>query len=173
MVRGRAIPRWGCGVIPLFSLRRIFLRRSSTRRSWLSAPPGIWRIFRLRRWRFRLARPDEWANVLVRENHHLELKRFAGRDLRYVVGPLAGACGLADRRVQVPATGLGPCLLRLGRAQRRRNHPLPQNPRRSPVRELVRRLHRAERPEVGLHAQPGAAHGAPRPPPTRAHICFS
>ena len=33
----------------------------------------------------RLARPDERANVLVRENHYLEFKRFAGRDLRYVV----------------------------------------------------------------------------------------
>ena len=60
----------------------------------------------------RLARPDERANVLVRENHYLEFKRFAGRDLRYVVGPLAGACGLADRRVQVPTAGMGPCLLR-------------------------------------------------------------
>lgn len=57
----------------------------------------------------RLARPDERAETVVRENHYLEFKRFAGRGWRYVLTwPLAGTCGLANRCVQVPAAGLDP-----------------------------------------------------------------
>ena len=57
----------------------------------------------------RLVRPDERAETLVRENHYLEFKRFAGRGWRYALTwPLAGTCGLANRCVQVPAAELDP-----------------------------------------------------------------
>ena len=68
----------------------------------------------------RLARPDErvkW-DALVRENHYLEFKRFAGRGLRYVVawrgrwlalaGPARSSAG-RETAAGSPQTSFGAC----------------------------------------------------------------